>query len=57
MAGSVAGSALAYVFVVLWKALALNPDGTVFFPINLPLSLILITYIPALSLSLPAAFK
>lgn len=43
MAGSVAGSALAYVFVVLWKALALNPDGTVFFPINLPLSLILIT--------------
>lgn len=43
LAGSVAGSALAYVFVVIWKALARNPDGTVFFPISLPLSLILIT--------------
>jgi lipoprotein-releasing system permease protein len=43
LAGSVAGSALAYVFVALWKMLARNPDGTVFFPINLPLSLILIT--------------
>ncbi len=43
LAGSVAGSALAYVFVMLWKVLARNPDGTVFFPITLPLSLILIT--------------
>jgi lipoprotein-releasing system permease protein len=43
LAGSVAGSALAYVFVMLWKALARNPDGSVFFPITLPLSLILIT--------------
>lgn len=43
LAGSIAGSALAYVFVILWKTLARNPDGTVFFPISLPLSLILIT--------------
>jgi lipoprotein-releasing system permease protein len=43
LAGSVAGSALAYVFVMLWQVLARNPDGTVFFPITLPLSLILIT--------------
>lgn len=43
LAGSIAGTALAYVFVLLWKTLALNPDGTVFFPIDLPLSLILLT--------------
>ena len=43
LAGSVAGSALAYAFVMLWQVLARNPDGTVFFPITLPLSLILIT--------------
>lgn len=43
LAGSVAGSALAYIFVALWKMLARNPDGTVFFPITLPLTLIFIT--------------
>lgn len=43
LAGSIAGSALAYFFVELWEAFARNPDGTVFFPISLPLSLILLT--------------
>jgi lipoprotein-releasing system permease protein len=43
LAGSFAGSILAHGFVFLWKAVARNPDGTVFFPIALSVSLILLT--------------
>ena len=43
LAGSIAGSIVAFGFVFLWKTLARNPDGTVFFPIALSVSLVLLT--------------
>lgn len=43
LAGSIAGSIVAFGFVFLWKALARNPDGTLFFPITVSPSLILLT--------------
>ena len=43
LAGSIAGSIVAFGFVFLWKTLARNPDGSVFFPITLSLPLILLT--------------
>lgn len=41
--GSVAGSALAIGFVLLWRSFARNADGTEFFPIALPIALFLTT--------------
>ncbi len=44
---SIAGSATGAAFVVLWRALARNADGTEFFPIALPISLFVLTGVVA----------
>jgi len=55
-AGSVAGSAVGAGFVLLWRLIARNPDGTEFFPIELKLSLFLTTGLIATLTGLLAAF-
>lgn len=59
LAGSLLGSALARSFLVLWDALAVEPDGTPMFIVQMPLSLFLLaasgaTLIGVLSAVAPA---
>jgi lipoprotein-releasing system permease protein len=57
--GSMFGSALAWVFVVLWRTFAVNPDGTPFFYVTIAASLyvttaVLATFCGVLAASVPA---
>jgi len=54
--GSLVGSAVGTGFVFLWRLIARNPDGTEFFPIELKLTLFLMTGIIATLTGLLAAF-
>jgi lipoprotein-releasing system permease protein len=43
LAGSLLGAALARAFLVLWDTLAVEPDGTPMFIVEMPLSLFLLS--------------